>query len=1224
MQIELDLIANTQQLLQQLQQLKGVNQTLIKSAQDAGNAYTGSFKIAGEQLKQFDKIIEDAGNADVGSGEGVALKVEALKLLKEHAQAGTAEMKKLDAEIAALQAAIQALAVASAQEAAKFAEGSGKKQQALQKEIAALNKLIELSKTPAGAGGQLTLEITKQTKLVQTLTQEIKKKNTEENKPNPGGGTDQVIKKTQSLIGMIRAARTEAFLMGREFGPESPQAQAAVQNLANLEEELDDLKKRTEALNPEAKFQAFGQLAAGIAGGFSAATGALAVFGEESEDVQRAILKVQGALAITQGLNSLLGLKDAIKNVAAVLGITTAAQNANTAAKARNLVVTDALAGKERIALIEKVRSAVAGKGLALSNGVLTVSNAAVGTSSLGAAAGIRAFTAALLANPITAILVGLTAAVAAFFAFRKEVKKATDTADEFLDKMKDFNKLQDLGAEAASNTRKTNLELLKSEQAIEITKAKTRLASEQEIEKLRQTSEENKLKSSGATEEEIFKLKQTFEVTNEKARKAAEIELTNLRIAQSAKLTEENKKLVTAEINELERKKQREKTNIEEIFAKRATLSQKQSGELTEEQQNTFKQEIKQAVDAQDELAKRQRELRNELLVIDQQGGEQRIAINAEIATTLRDEYIKAHSELLNGLNELTEKSNDAQIELLQGQSRVEFMKKQTDEELRIFREMLIAKGQAELNAQARATGQPAKTFTLDVKQEEQIKIIQLAINKKFALESEKILFESETAKLSVMKDSSEKQLKEFEINFAKKATELRRQNVAESLITEQHDRELNEAIEKVEAERLETTAAIQKQIVAERKRGGESVAEFEQQNAIDIKRIDLDLLRGKLFLAETTARVNNDTSESTKKAIADMKAAIGQMEQEIDKAQNTLSKSKKKFKWTDLFGLPDDAQLEAQLQQSMQQLYDSLVEIVNSNFEAESAIIDQKIAKNQEYQQSLEDQSQTLENELQKQEELQKKGYANSVASLKDALKKNDAEKKKALEEERKMVAERRKLAKEQTIFNGILAGIQIILAAATVIEQWSEVPYVGWIIGIAAAAALVAQYMSISNQIKSIESQSFGKGGMLGGKSHAAGGNKYISQDGQSEMVHEEGEFFINKKSTRKYLKVIEAINADRPQMLSSSDLVPLLDGTGVSVRENISKEIMRQQVVTNAIVIKQKDDRLTVVEEQLKIANETLFEMRAEMKKEKTITTNDAVIHTRGKSTTIVKK
>ena len=75
-----------------------------------------------------------------------------------------------------------------------------------------------------------------------------------------------------------------------------------LQQLANVKDEIDDLNDAIKSSTGAGKFEAFAKVGSAIAGGFAAAQGAMALFGTESEDVEKALLKVQGAMAIAQGV----------------------------------------------------------------------------------------------------------------------------------------------------------------------------------------------------------------------------------------------------------------------------------------------------------------------------------------------------------------------------------------------------------------------------------------------------------------------------------------------------------------------------------------------------------------------------------------------------------------------------------------------------------------------------------------------------------------------------------------------------------------------------------------------------------------------------------------------------------------------------------------------------------------------------------------------------------
>lgn len=132
---------------------------------------------------------------------------------------------------------------------------------------------------------------------------------------NAGNEVKQVDEGFKTLKQQLKEAQNEAQLMAQKFGDTSKQAVEAQKKVARLKDEVGDFNARVQALNPEAKFKAFAQVAQGVASGFAAAQGAAALFGAESEDVQKALLKVQSAMAIAQGVEGLAGLKDSFSNL---------------------------------------------------------------------------------------------------------------------------------------------------------------------------------------------------------------------------------------------------------------------------------------------------------------------------------------------------------------------------------------------------------------------------------------------------------------------------------------------------------------------------------------------------------------------------------------------------------------------------------------------------------------------------------------------------------------------------------------------------------------------------------------------------------------------------------------------------------------------------------------------------------------------------------------------
>lgn len=131
---------------------------------------------------------------------------------------------------------------------------------------------------------------------------------------------------TKSLRSQLAEARNEAVRMSAQFGAFSKEAREAAKRAAEIKDEIGDLSDTLDALNPDAKLNAFVKLGQGIQGGFQAATGALQVFGVENERITKLAQQFQGVLNLTQGINSVLQLKDVYGQLRLVLGLTTTAQ----------------------------------------------------------------------------------------------------------------------------------------------------------------------------------------------------------------------------------------------------------------------------------------------------------------------------------------------------------------------------------------------------------------------------------------------------------------------------------------------------------------------------------------------------------------------------------------------------------------------------------------------------------------------------------------------------------------------------------------------------------------------------------------------------------------------------------------------------------------------------------------------------------------------------------
>ena len=121
----------------------------------------------------------------------------------------------------------------------------------------------------------------------------------------------QASTEAKNLKAELKAATKEAQNLAAAGKTSTAEYIAARNKVAELKDQMRDFNEEVAALDPGKKFQSIAGVASGIAGGLQAATGAMALFGAESKDVERALLKVQAATALAQGIDQVRELGEA-------------------------------------------------------------------------------------------------------------------------------------------------------------------------------------------------------------------------------------------------------------------------------------------------------------------------------------------------------------------------------------------------------------------------------------------------------------------------------------------------------------------------------------------------------------------------------------------------------------------------------------------------------------------------------------------------------------------------------------------------------------------------------------------------------------------------------------------------------------------------------------------------------------------------------------------------
>jgi len=197
----------------------------------------------------------------------------------------------------------------------------------------------------------------------------------------------QVTKSVGNVRKEIKEATIALQQAQQQFGDYSQEAVTAAKRVAELRDRVSEAAETAKLFDPGAKFAAFSGAINAVAGGFAAVQGALGLVGVESEDLQKQLLKVQSALALSEGLSR----------------------------------ITDSAKDFQRLnAVIQQ--TSVFQKGLAAANLATAATQKALGIATVTTSTGFKILRGAIVATGIGALAIGLIALVQNFDKVKKAV----------------------------------------------------------------------------------------------------------------------------------------------------------------------------------------------------------------------------------------------------------------------------------------------------------------------------------------------------------------------------------------------------------------------------------------------------------------------------------------------------------------------------------------------------------------------------------------------------------------------------------------------------------------------------------------------------------------------------------------------------------------------------------------------------------------------------------
>jgi hypothetical protein len=122
-----------------------------------------------------------------------------------------------------------------------------------------------------------------------------------------------------SIKKQLKEANGELIAAQKNFGDYSQEAIQAAKKVAQLKDSIQEAKETSDLFDPGKKFQAFSGALNAVAGGFAAVQGAVGLFGGETKELEKQLLKVQSALALSQGLSTITDSAKDFQRLGAIL-----------------------------------------------------------------------------------------------------------------------------------------------------------------------------------------------------------------------------------------------------------------------------------------------------------------------------------------------------------------------------------------------------------------------------------------------------------------------------------------------------------------------------------------------------------------------------------------------------------------------------------------------------------------------------------------------------------------------------------------------------------------------------------------------------------------------------------------------------------------------------------------------------------------------------------------
>ena len=888
---------------------------------------------------------------------------------------------------------------------------------------------------------------------------------------------------------------------------EGKQGTAEYQNLAKetavLRDAVKDATKEiTNMASDTSTLDSVLGLAAGASGGFAAYTGALELFGGESEAVEEAQKKLQAAIALTTGVQA---IQNAVqKQSALMLGISRIQQAALTKAKVYDRLVT--MQGTK---------------------------------ATLAATVAQKAFNLIASANPYVLLAVALITVIGALVAFSSGTKQAAEQQNRLNELQKAH--LDYLDIEAGKLTTVSNERIRALERELQI--AQARNAGTTEIRKIEDKLAAERRRANA--EQRGFYATEIKELDDNRAKleqyRKSLIKLNELKAQRNKKIVwdvELDGNIETYKVDDAINIAQAKIDNYGRMVDIAVNLTTEKSDLDTADAVTAAKrqQEQKDAYKTELDLLRKAEDAKNAL--IQNSYDRQRATTQAANARQIADLQYQLKTDA--NLTARGRAAINATIVALRQQLTNDLVDLENQERAQI---LSARRATQDAEIAAMVEGSTKQQEQLRVQYERQIEDIQTR------LETERGLTEEQTAELN-------KQLLAIRQQYANDVAKLNDQINIDQLNKEANAIQLRlDAVREGSAEEIALrTELLQKQRALELAQNRQLAADVRQSEADINAKWDAEILKQTTELNQQRALMlfdqqqalaqsefdllRNSEARKTQFALAAEKARLQKIlelnktagvkmtDEQVQTIQNTIAKidqeiqqSKGDERGNDIYGLfglnLDDDQKEA-ISTSVSFAMEQLQTFLDAKLAAADAAV---AAADKE----VDSAQKALDAEL----NARANGYASSVVQAQKDLDLAKKTQEKALKEQQKAQKQQQAIQTIQQIGN-------LVTSTALIWSQlgfpWA-IPAIAIMWGSFAAAKIKAAQMTKSNG----GNESYGDGTveLLGGGSHQSGNDVDLgTKPNGTRRRAEGGEFFavFNKRNSRRYRRIIpDVVNA-----------------------------------------------------------------------------------------------